>query len=407
MAVDTIIRVIDVQAATEGCKVVYAVEDTETLCLWEGTPPKTGDVFVIDTQNPGKGARKLGEAAEGSWTAGNDALRWRKPVTPGGVSRMEILRRRHIIRRAVRGFLDQQGFMEIDAPLLVRGASPDLAVGAFGVGDRYLVSSTEYQLKRMAIGGFTRLYSLTQNFRKGDSNGRYRNPEFTMLEWGRVGGDMRQIEDDVEIMVAQALDQLGLSSTITYQGQEINLARPWEKLSVLAAIERFTGIAVNDFDVASCRKAAEAAGMEIREDWANNRDFLFSLLMDHIQPQLGREHPVFLTEWPMFQTTSATADATDPTLANRSELFIAGIELSDGFAGLADVDLQTQFINHALSLRVSAGQEVVALDEKYLAAMRLGAPYGAGMALGFDRLVMLLTDQSHIDNVLAFGWDEL
>ena len=406
MALDTLIRVIDVQLKAEDCHVVYYVEDHETQCLWQGTPPKEGDVFVIDPTQPGKNARKIGEAIPGSWTAGNDALRWRQPVTPEGPSRMEILRQRHIIRRAMRAYLDQQEFLEIDTPLLVRGASPDIAVESFSVGDRYLVSSTEYQLKRLAVGGFTRIYSLTQNFRPGDKS-QYRNPEFTMLEWGRVGGDMRQIENDLEAMVASALEQLHLPSTINYQGRMIDLGRPWERLPVLAAIERITGVPMNDFDLDSCRKAASAAGMEIRPSFAEDRDFLFSLLMDFIQPQLGIERPIFLTEWPMFQSTSAGADPSDPTLANRSELFIGGIEISDGFAGLANVELQTHLFNYALALRAKEGQDIVALDEKYLTAMRLGSPYGAGMALGFDRLVMLLTNQSQINSVLAFGWDEL
>jgi lysyl-tRNA synthetase class 2 len=407
MAIDTLVRIIDVHASPTSCTVVYAIEDRETQTLWQGDPPGIGDVYLIDTTHPGKDARKISGPEPGRWMPDNDALRWRKPVSPtSGISRMEILRRRHKIRRAVQAYFDSQGFVEIEAPLLVHGASPDIAVDAFVVGERYLVTSTEYQLKRMAIGGFNRIYSLTKNFRKGD-NSRVRNPEFTMLEWGRVGEDMRGIEADAEALVSTALDALQLSPVISYQGEKIDLTPPWERMPVLEAIRRFTGASVLNFEAPSLRKAAEAAGLEIRAGWAENKGFLFSLLMDHIQPSLGAERPVFLTEWPLFETTSASLDPNDPTLARRSELFVAGVELSDGFAGLADTDLQAQLFQQALAARAQEGMEQVALDEKYLAAMRLGSPFGAGMALGFDRLVMLLTDQPTIGGVLAFGWDEV
>jgi len=401
----SLIRVIDVAQTSKGIRVAYYDEDKEGNCLWTGEPPRVGDVYAFDPQNP-KDARKIGGTQADVWRPDNDALRWRKPVQPSGLSRMEILRRRHKIKRAVRHYFDSQNFIEIDAPLLVRGASPDICIDSFAAGDRYLASSTEYQLKRMAVGGFTRLYSLTQNFRAGD-NSAHRNPEFTMLEWGRVGESMKEIENDVEEMTASALAALRLPDVIDYQGRPISMKRPWERLPVLAAIERAAHIPMKDFDSLSCRKAAQAMGIEIRAEWADDRDFLFSLLMDAIQPKLGCKRPLFLTEWPLFQTTSAGADPSDPTLASRSELFIGGLEIADGFAGLADAEMQTRLFEHAMVLRAEEGKEPVALDNKYLETMRLGCPYGAGMALGVDRLVMLLTNQPSISTTLAFSWDEL
>jgi len=208
-------------------------------------------------------------------------------------------------------------------------------------------------------------------------------------------------------MVEWALDALQVSPVVIYQGRKINLKAPWDRIPVLDAIERITGVAIRNFDAASCRRAVEAAMLEIRPDWAENTGFLFSVLMDHVQSQLGNDRPVFLTEWPFFQTTSAAANPDDPKLARRSELFIGGMEIADGFAGLADADMQTQLFNNALEFRKSEGKEVVDLDGKYLEAMRVTSTHGAGMAMGFDRLVMLLTDQSNIKNVLAFGWDEV
>ena len=317
----------------------------------------------------------------------------------------EILRQRHIIRQAVRGYLDKAGYTEIDAPLLVRGTTPDPAVESFAVGERYLATSTEYQMKRLAIGGIEKLYSLTQNFREGDAVGAFRNPEFTMVEFGRIGADMRAIEQDLEGFVLAAMAALGLGDTLTYQRREIDMRPPWERISVAEAIGRATGVTFDAFDLANCRRAITALGIEIRADWAEDRDFLFSLLMDAIQPKLGEARPVFLREWPLYETTSAASK--DGLTADRSELFVAGIELSDGFAALADADMQQHFFGLALERRAANGQAPVDLDQKYLAAMRDHSLFGAGMALGFDRLVMLLTDSAHIRDVLAFHWDEL
>lgn len=403
-----LIRITDVHPSNDKtCLVTFYHGDTKTETAWHGAPPQIGDVFETDLAQPDRNVRLIGRSQENAWTSlENDALRWRLPLSEGTASRMHVLRQRHIIRQAVRRYFDEASFTEIDAPLLVRGTTPDTAVESFAMDDRYLVTSTEYQMKRLAIGGFEKIYSLTQNFRRGDS-GPYRNPEFTMLEWGRVGESMREIEKDAEGLVIAAMQALGLSDTLQFQGQSVSMRGPWKRMSVMEAIHQATGVMINDFDASSFAKALQAAGVEVRAEWMEHSDFLFSLLMDHIQPQLGREQPVFITEWPLYQTASSARNEDDPRCAARSELFIAGIELSDGFAGLADSHLQEQAFAYMLGQRQSGGQETVEVDQRYLDAMRLGAPYGAGMAMGFDRLVMLLTDQPHIHNVLAFNWDEV
>ena len=403
-----LIRIIDVRSSNDGgCLVTFYQGDAETQVNWQGTPPQVGDVLETDLTQPDRHPRLIGRPQEDAWTPQeNDALRWRRPLSEAGKSRMHVLRQRHIIRQAVRTYFDKAMFTEIDAPLLVRGTTPDTAVESFAIDDRYLVTSTEYQMKRLAIGGFEKIYSLTQNFRRGDG-GTYRNPEFTMLEWGRVGESMREIEKDAEGLVKAAMQALGLSDTLSFQGRSISMRGPWKRMSVKEAIYQITGIMISGFDAPSFAKVLQAAGVEVRAEWQEHGDFLFSLLIDHIQPQLGHEYPVFITDWPLYQTASSARNEDDPTCAARSELFIAGIELSDGFAGLADPILQEQSFAYMLGRREEGGQEAVEIDRRYLDAMRLGAPYGAGMAMGFDRLVMLLTDQPHIRNVLVFNWDEV
>jgi elongation factor P--beta-lysine ligase len=334
-----------------------------------------------------------------------DKKRWTTP-NASGKTRKQILEQRHFIKRSVRDYLHEEGFVEIDSPLLVVGTTPDAEIDSFQVGDRYLVTSCEYQIKRIEIGGFDKSYTLTQNFRVGDT-GTYRNPEFTMLEWARVGETLKDIEDDVEQFFTRAHRDLGGNSTLlNYQGHKIDITPPWDRLSVRGAIEKYIGTRLDDFTTASLLKAAEAAKIEIKPDWREDGIFLFSLILDHLQHKLGFEKPVFLQEWPKLMTSSADEDATGK-FTQRSELFIAGVELSDGFPSLTDYERQKIGFQAQLDRRKEHGSMKVEIDHKFLNAMKEGFPSGAGMALGFDRLVMVLTDQPNIAQVLAFSWDEL
>ncbi|MBV8060582.1 MAG: hypothetical protein JO126_06675 [Alphaproteobacteria bacterium] len=335
-----------------------------------------------------------------------DSTRWQQPIDATGTTRMDILRKRHVIKKAVRAYLDQQGFTEIDSPLLVRGTTPDIAVESFQVGDRYLATSTEYQMKRLAVGGFKRIYSLTQNFRLGDTGTAFRNPEFTMLEWGRVGERMAQIEQDLENMLTAAMQALGITDQLTYQGRSIDMRAPWPRRSVAEVMQQASGITVKEFDSPTLLAVAQALNIELRQDWLRDGDFLFSLIMDTIQPTLGTDKPIFIIEWPIAQTASAEMDA-DTNRAVRSELFVGGVELADGFAGLADASMQEQLFAYMQAKRAANKQQAVQIDTRYLQAVREANITGAGMAMGFDRLVMLLTNQSEIRNTLAFGWDEV
>jgi elongation factor P--beta-lysine ligase len=319
---------------------------------------------------------------------------------------MHALWQRHIVRRAVRSYLDCAGFIEIDSPLLVHGSTPDAAIDSFAVMDRYLVTSTEYQIKRLEVGGFDRTYTLTQNYRFADHEGQFRNPEFTMLEWARVGQDLAMIEKDAEQMTWAAHLALGGSGQLSFSGHMIDLRPPWARMTVAEAIERFAGAALPDFSLSSILNAVQIAGITIDSASAHDIYFLFSLLMDHIQNQLGLTKPVFVTDWPAFETSSAR-EKSEGAIAERSEMFIAGIEISDGFPSLTDYDAQKRSFARQNARRHADGKAEVVVDDKYMESLRVGLPRGAGMALGFDRLVMVLTNRSSIRDVLAFAWDEV
>lgn len=314
------------------------------------------------------------------------------------------LRLRHTIRSVIQNYLDDQGFIAIDAPLLVKGTTPDPGIASFQVGDHYLTTSTEYHIKRIVSLGLEKVYTLTQNFRD-ESPGKMHNPEFTMLEWARVGAPLADIEADAEGMVTAALQALNLPQELIYQGQTINLAPPWKRLTVAEAISASSGITINKFDIPTLQSALAGICIQLQPEWAEDVVMLFTLLLDHAQKSLGMDTPVFLQDWPTFLTSSALEKSEEITI--RSELFIAGIEISDGFPSLTDPQKQKEAFARQLRRREMEKLPTVSLDQRYIAALETGLPSGAGMALGFDRLVMLLTDSQRIADVMPFSWDEL
>jgi elongation factor P--(R)-beta-lysine ligase len=400
-------RVIDIgpQGTT-----LQAGSKTLTVDWPDAKAPMIGDVFSITLPPAFSVLRQLASTTEVNSPTTADARRWTQPVSDG-LTRHDILSARHLIKRAVRDYLHHEGFIEIDMPLLVRGTTPDAEVHSFDVptqdtAARYLATSCEYQIKRMEIGGFDRLYTLTQNFRAGD-HGRHRNPEFTMLEWARVGQSLTDIENDAQSFLQQAHKALGGDGeNLLYQGREIDIASPWQRMTLRDAAQEYLNVALPGFSSADMHIALQKMDIDVQPDWHDNADMLFSLLFDQLQPLLGQERPVFIQEWPRRMTASAALDAHGQ-FTTRSELFIAGIELSDGFPTLCDPTAQKEGFASQQTRRQESGYATVELDKKFLQNLNEGLPQGAGMALGFDRLVMLLTDQTDIKSVLAFAWDEL
>ncbi|MFH1157481.1 MAG: amino acid--tRNA ligase-related protein [Pseudomonadota bacterium] len=397
-----IVRVIE-SDPQKGRAVVIA-KDAQHQVEWPGKPPAVGDVYTAVFSPRFAPLEKIANGNAAADIINGDTLRWRKPDASGR-TRMDALQKRHLIKRAVRDYLHGENFIEIDMPLLVRGTTPDSEIESFALDGRYLVTSTEYQLNRMEIGGFDRIYTLTQNFRRGEE-GRYRNPEFTMLEWARVGETLEVIERDLEQFLWRAHKALGGSGQLVCQGKKIDVTPPFDRMTVKEAVKRVTGAALPDFSAASFSKAVQAANITMHCADGADDALLFSMLMDHIQGHLGFERPVFLRDWPVFQTSSAKENESGG-FVERSELIVAGVELSNGFPSITSPAHQQEAFLRQLERRRTHGKEKVELDAAYLDAMREGFPDSAAMALGFDRLVMILTDRSDIASVLAFGRDEL
>lgn len=340
-----------------------------------------------------------------SLTLLSDASRWGKSSDTD--SRMTRLKQRQHIISAIRDDLYSQDFLEVETPLLVKTTCPDAHIDSIAVGDNYLITSTEYQIKRMMAGGFSKVFTLTKNFRAND-RGRYHSPEFTMLEWARAAESLKSIEDDTVRFIRKAFHNLYPNQkTFRFNGHEIDIMKDWEHITVRQAFRKHLGIKESeDFSLKTLCRGAEAAGIDLPASFKEDKSFVISYLLDQLQSHLGKETPTFLHEWPAYMTSSAPTSEENPFAAERTELYIGGIEIANGFPFLRDVETQRTQFAEQLQRRKERDKPSVAIDERYLESLQ-NLPQGAGMALGIDRLVMVLTGSERLSDVQAFDWDEL
>ena len=301
------------------------------------------------------------------------------------------LRARAAALRAVRAFFDERAFVEVETPAAVPSPGLDLHLDAFEVpGAGYLITSPEYQMKRLLAGGVPRCFQVCHCFRRGEVGPRH-NPEFTMLEWYRAFAGVEDVMADTEALVRHVLGALGAGTSIEIEGSRVDLGAPFERLPVADAFARWAGVSGDD--------AIALA--------STDEDRFFRLLVDAVEPALARSpHPVFLVEYPAPMASLARLSPHDPRVAERFELYVAGIELCNGFGELTDPAEQRARLLHDQEARRRAGKPVYPLDERFLAALEEGMPPSAGNALGLDRLIALGLGTERIGAVTAFpaGW---
>ena len=343
-----------------------------------------------------------------------------------GRSRLHKLQARAQVLAATRRFFAQRGFVEIEAPLMVPSPGLELHLAAFQVqpSARYLITSPEYQLKRLLTGGMQRIYSLGKVFRHGEL-GPHHNPEFTMLEWYRAYADWTSVAHDVAELCAELAQTLHGSTTVRYRGQELDLTPPWPQLTVAQAVRQHTGIELRgDETTAQLLEKLSAAGLPLpapstdakegaAAQW-NWDDVFFSLFLNHVEPKLfapptdgSAQRPFFLYDWPAPLCALARRKPTAPQVVERFEAYALGLELCNGFGELCDPTEQRQRLLHDASERQRRGLPVYPLDERFLQALDEGLPPSGGVALGIDRIVMLLLDAAQLRDVLPFSADEL
>ena len=303
-------------------------------------------------------------------------------------ARMPFLRRRTLLTQAVRAFFTARGYTEVETPYAVPAPGEEVHLRAFHtVQDApdgsaralWLHTSPEFAMKRLLVAGAGPVFQLARVWRNGEGS-RCHAAEFTMLEWYRPGLDF-----DGLIRETQALLRAVLPPTVTSGGVTTDLAR-FERLTVAEAFGRHAGVDVLA-TAGDAQALAAGAGASLRdgEGW---EDLFFRLLLERIEPHLGRAHPTFLTHWPAAQAALARRDPADPRVALRFELFLCGMELANAFEELTDAaEQRARFLDDRSRRHALYGPDWP-MDEDFLAALAHGMPPASGIAMGFDRLAM-------------------
>ena len=322
--------------------------------------------------------------------------------------RPRLLRERARVLGEVRAFFDARGFLEVETPALVPSPGMDLHLDAYEVpGAGYLSTSPELQMKRLLVGGLDRIYQLCRCFRRGEQ-GQHHQREFTMLEWYRADAGSEDVMRDTEELVAAvvtavrgepALELTSPAGSPTARSGEgilqaagvhggkrrIDVRSPWPRLTVDEAFRAHAGVSLHDV--------------------LPDEERFFHVLVDRIEPALAEGGPVFLTRWPASMASLARLCDDDPTVADRFEAYVAGVELCNGFGELTDPAEQRARLLHQQAERRRLGKRAHPLDERFLAALAAGLPPCAGVALGVDRLVMLAVGAAALAEVIAFPID--
>ncbi|HYC05466.1 MAG TPA: EF-P lysine aminoacylase EpmA [Azospirillaceae bacterium] len=316
--------------------------------------------------------------------------------------------------RAVRAWFEGEGFLEVETPALQvsPGLEPHLMAFATELrgphpDDRatlYLHTSPEFTMKKLLVAGVERLFQLSHVYRNGERSATH-SPEFSMLEWYRAGAGYRDLMRDCVDLTRAACRATG-AATLRRGEAVCDPFAEWEVLTVQDAFQRFAGIdllATAPDPLRPDREllATEVARIGIRvgegDTW---EDLFFRVSLDRIEPFLGMGRPTFLTDYPVSMAALSRPRPDDPRVAERFELYACGVELANAFGELTDPAVQRARFEADMELKQALYGERYPVDPDFLAALEHGMPDSAGIALGFDRLVMLLTGAKAIDEVL-------
>lgn len=313
---------------------------------------------------------------------------------------------------ALRRALEAADYEEIETPLLVPSPGMEPAIQAFRTDfvpetgfppprPLWLHTSPEYAMKRMLADGWERIFQVCKVFRNGEA-ATLHNPEFTMLEMYRSGVDYGPVMDDLERAVVASARALGHGDSFTWQGHRVRLDEPFERISVRDAMMRETDLDIFELgDARRFRAAAIARGFYVSPEATRWDDVFFSVFLTAVEPKLGFDRPTYLVDYPHSMAALARLSPNDPRVAERFELYAAGVELANGYSELIDPDEQRVRLLAEQDERRRAGNEVYPLDEWFLEAVGK-MPEAGGVAMGVDRLAMLLTDAPELADVLLF-----
>lgn len=294
----------------------------------------------------------------------------------------EGLRLRSTLLQTIRSFFLGRGYIEVDTPIRLPHLLPEAHIQPFSSDGWFLQTSPELCMKILLSGGVEKIFQLCHCFRR-EEIGRLHHPEFTMLEWYHSGREYQSLMDECEDLVAELAGWINVGqgekkSALRCKGRVISLEKPWVRLSLAEAFQRYAEVSVE-----------KALGQDRFEE----------VLVEAVEPKLGWERPVFLYDYPVQHASLARPKKENPLLAERFELYIGGVELANGFSELVDPGLQRERFAEEIRGVTSRGGGAPAMPERFLDALeRLGDC--AGIAFGVDRLFMLLLEKEKLTDIL-------
>jgi lysyl-tRNA synthetase class 2 len=286
--------------------------------------------------------------------------------------------------QATRRFFIERDYLEVETPLLIPAPAPEVHIDAIKTGGAFLHTSPELCMKRLVSAGYHKIFQICKCFREGE-RGEHHLAEFTLLEWYRAGIDYVELMDECEEMVLSVSRDLGFGARIHFQGKDIDLRRPWERMSVKEAYKQY-------------------ASMPMQRALALKRfDEVMAL---EIESHLGVPKPTFLYDYPAEFAALARLKENDPALAERFEIYMGGLELANAFSELTDVKEQEARFERDRLKREQLGKTLYPIPERFLEALA-HMPNSVGIAFGLDRLVMIFSNAGRIDEVISFSPEEL
>ncbi len=308
---------------------------------------------------------------------------------------IEQLTQRAVIMASIRQFFAQRNVLEVDTPAMSHATVTDVHLHTFKtefIGPEFafgksvfLMTSPEFHMKRLLAAGSGSIYQINKAFRN-EENGRYHNPEFTMLEWYRVGFEHHDLMSEMDEFLQMVLG-----------------CEACEKITYQQAFLRVLDICPLESTMRQLKEVATTLGLSDIAESEENRDTLLQLLFSvGIEPHIGQQVPVMVYDFPASQAALAKISQQDPRVADRFEVYFQGIELANGFHELDDAKEQLARFEQDNQQRVEMGLQPQPIDHHLIAALEVGLPPCAGVALGIDRLVMLAIGADHIDQVTAF-----
>ncbi|MFA6305398.1 MAG: EF-P lysine aminoacylase EpmA [Candidatus Gracilibacteria bacterium] len=318
---------------------------------------------------------------------------------------------RNALTKSLRFFFEKEKFLEVETPIMVKipGMEPHLNIFETDLIIRskkiklFLNHSPELQMKKLLGANFGNIFTITKTFRNGEIGGNLHNPEFTMLEWYRINADYKDLMKDCEKLVKK----LAGKNEIIYQNKKISLKTPWEKFSCEELFQKYCKISLDqNRTFKQLKKIAEEKNFDTNfcKDWD---DIFFKIFLNHIEPHLGKETPTFVYDYPSTQAALAKKSSKNPFFAERFELYIGGIEIANAYSELTDAKEQKTRLIEEQKLRKKLKKTIFDIDGEFLASLESIQQSCAGIALGVDRLFMILMDKKNIEETLLFPLNKI